>query len=47
VPFSVGVWLTGNSRPVRLKPEQPWACKSPHADHFQECQPGKRTGPVC
>jgi len=29
-----GVWLTGNSRPVRLKPEQPWECKSPHADHF-------------
>ena len=27
-----GVWLTGNSRPVRLKPEQPWECKSPHAD---------------
>src|SRR6266851_6694628 len=29
-----GVWLTGNSRPVRLKPEQPWECKSPHADHL-------------
>jgi hypothetical protein len=29
-----GVWLTGNSRPVRLKPEQPWECKSPHADQF-------------
>ena len=27
-----GVWLTGNSRPVRLKIEQPWECKSPHAD---------------
>lgn len=27
-----GVWFTGNSRPVRLKPEQPWECKSPHAD---------------
>src|SRR2546422_221950 len=30
----IGVWLTGNSRPVRLKPEQPWECKSPHADQF-------------
>src|SRR6266511_2283568 len=29
-----GVWFAGNSRPVRLKPEQPWECKSPHADHF-------------
>ena len=29
-----GVWFTGNSRPVRLKTEQPWECKSPHADHF-------------
>ena len=29
-----GVWLTGKSRPVRLKIEQPWECKSPHADHF-------------
>ena len=29
-----GVWLTGNSRPVRLKIEQPWKCKSPHADQF-------------
>ena len=29
-----GVWLTGNSRPVRLKPEQPWECKSPHADQW-------------
>src|ERR1019366_9553553 len=28
------VWFTGNIRPVRLKPEQPWECKSPHADHF-------------
>jgi len=28
------VWFAGNSRPVRLKPEQPWECKSPHADHF-------------
>src|SRR5438128_4371835 len=27
-----GVWLIGNSRPVRLKIEQPWECKSPHAD---------------
>ena len=29
-----GVWFAGNSRPVRLKPEQPWECKSPHADQF-------------
>ena len=29
-----GVWFTGNSRPVRLKPEQPWECKSPHADQL-------------
>ncbi len=29
-----GVWFTGNSRPGRLKPDQPWECKSPHADHF-------------
>jgi hypothetical protein len=29
-----GVWLIGNSRPVRLKTEQPWECKSPHADQF-------------
>jgi len=29
-----GVWFTGNSRPVRLKTEQPWECKSPHADQF-------------
>ena len=29
-----GVWLIGNSRPIRLKPEQPWECKSPHADQF-------------
>src|SRR5436309_10502886 len=29
-----GVWFSGNSRPLRLKPEQPWECKSPHADHF-------------
>lgn len=28
------VWLIGNSRPVRLKIEQPWECKSPHADQF-------------
>src|SRR5439155_14453819 len=27
-----GVWLIGNSRPVRLKIEQPWECKSTHAD---------------
>ncbi len=27
-----GVWLIGNSRPVRLKSEQPWECKSPRAD---------------
>ncbi len=33
-----GVWLIGNSRPVRLKIEQPWECKSPHADQL-ECQP--------
>jgi len=37
-----GVWFTGNSRPVRLKPEQPWECKSPHADQF-----GMSTGRVC
>ena len=36
-----GVWFTGNSRPVRLKPEQPWECKSPHAD-----QSGMSTGRV-
>ena len=30
-----GVWLIGNSRPVRLKIEQPWECKSPHADQFE------------
>ncbi len=29
-----GVWFAGNSRPVRLKPEQPWECKSPRADQF-------------
>jgi len=29
-----GVWLIGNSRPVRFKIEQPWECKSPHADQF-------------
>ena len=29
-----GVWFAGNSRPVRLKIEQPWECKSPHADQF-------------
>ena len=29
-----GVWLIGDSRPIRLKPEQPWECKSPHADQF-------------
>ena len=29
-----GVWFTGNSRPVRFKTEQPWECKSPHADQF-------------
>src|SRR5215467_3318387 len=29
-----GVWLIGNSRPIRLKIEQPWECKSPHADQF-------------
>ena len=28
------VWLTGNSRPVRLKIEQPWECESPHAAQF-------------
>jgi hypothetical protein len=37
-----GVWFTGNSRPVRFKTEQPWECKSPHADHF-----GMSTGQVC
>ena len=36
-----GVWLTGNSRPIRPKPEQPWECKSPHADQF-----GMSTGPA-
>ena len=34
-----GVWFTGKSRPVRLKIEQPWECKSPHAD-----QSGMSTG---
>ena len=34
-----GVWFAGNSRPVRLKPEQPWECNSPHAD-----QSGMSTG---
>ena len=29
-----GVWFTGNSRPLRLKIEQPWECNSPHADPF-------------
>ena len=29
-----GVWLIGNRRPVRFKTEQPWECKSPHADQF-------------
>src|SRR5262245_53399306 len=29
-----GVWLIGNSRPVRLKIEQPWECESPHADQI-------------
>ena len=52
--WRAGVWLTGNSRPVRLKIEQPWECKSPHADQPSlpsyswqaslECQPDKRTG---
>lgn len=37
-----GVWFAGNSRPVRLKPEQPWECKSPHAD-----QSGMSTGQAC
>ena len=37
-----GVWFTGNSRPVRLKIEQPWECKSPHADQF-----GMSTGQAC
>lgn len=37
-----GVWFTGNSRPVRLKTEQPWECKSPHADQF-----GMSTGQAC
>ena len=36
-----GVWLIGNSRPVRLKIEQPWECKSPHADQF-----GMSTGQI-
>lgn len=31
---SNGVWLTGNSRPDRLKSGKPWECNSPHADHF-------------
>src|SRR5437867_9541569 len=30
-----GVWLIGNSRPIRLKIEQPWECKSPHADQSE------------
>ncbi len=34
-----GVWLIGNSRPVRLKIEQLWECKSPHVD-----QSGMSTG---
>jgi len=34
------VWLIGKSRPVRLKIEQPWECKSPHADQL-----GMSTGP--
>ena len=53
-----GVWFTGNSRPVRLKIEQPWECKSPHADQPPlyrasarranlECQPDECAGPVC
>jgi hypothetical protein len=53
-----GVWLIGNSRPIRLKIEQPWECKSPHADQSSlcrastrqanlECPPVKRTGPRC
>ena len=33
-----GVWLIGNSRPVRLKIEQPWECKSPHADQPSLCE---------
>ena len=37
-----GVWLIGNSRPIRLKIEQPWECKSPHADQF-----GMSTGRAC
>ena len=41
-----GVWLTGNSRPVRLKPEQPWECKSPHADQLG-MSTGQGAGPVC
>jgi len=41
-----GVWLTGNSRPVRLKPEQPWECNSPHADQFG-MSTGQGAGPVC
>ena len=31
-PRHAGVWFNGNIRPFRLKPEQPWECKSPHAD---------------
>ena len=30
--WQAGMWLIGNSRPARLKIEQPWGCKSPHAD---------------
>jgi hypothetical protein len=37
-----GVWLIGKSRPIRFKIEQPWECKSPHADQF-----GMSTGRGC
>ena len=37
-----GVWLIGNSRPVRLKTEQPWECKSPHADQPSLCRASAR-----
>ncbi len=40
-----GVWLIGNSRPVRLKIEQPWECKSPHADQFGMST--RRAGRTC
>ena len=44
-----GVWFIGNSRPIRLKIEQPWECKSPHVDQFgmptDKRGPGSPQGP--